>query len=872
MSPEQAELSSLDVDTRTDLYSLGVLLYELLTSTTPFPEQRLRSLAYGEMQRVIREEEPERPSRRLSTMNKERKTAVLRSRGAGGEALGELLKGDLDWIVMKCLEKDRRRRYESASGLADDLERHLANEPVQARPPSAAYRLGKAIRRNRGVFGAVAAIFLALVAGIAVSTWQAVRATRAETRTERIAEQLRKENYAADMHLAGNALESGLPSQARGIIERHRPQTAAISSNTLSAHGDLRGWEWRQLWARTRPVERFTFMKQDYDIGSVVLSPGNRPLIATLVAEGLKIWDFQTRAELKLLEPFASGQGLVFSPDGRWLACGGAGLRVWDTATWKLQQAIPLRDEDGFWILETAFSPDSHLLAGASRLEVKIWSAPTFKEWASLPAYYDFNNGCYFCGLAFSPDGRTLAYGISNNLVQLWDTVLKSPTFQLTGHPASVATLCFSPDGRKLVTGVQNAQPSVRVYDFNYAGACQELMTEGNGVARIRFSPDGKRLAIAGYGNRIQMFNTETWQKIIVYRGHPGAVSSVDFSPDGKWLASSSGDGTIRVWDGDPAAPEPDEKAMPPEVKWSILSPEGETLLTIHTNSTFSLWNAAALQEGPHQTFPGAISKVFYFDWIPMGAAVSPGGKLIAYVRPDGALAVWDVANRREKAFLAFTTNNIGPIRFSYDGNMLAFGEGPCAKVWDLAEKTNRPSFRLPGTVVLSFDFSRDGTQLAIGTDDSAGEIWSLVQPRQIAQFISKSPGRQTSLQIALSSTGRFAASVGYRGLHLWDLQTHGEKLILDRELNIYFWFAFSADESRLAASASGTSGAAIKVIDIQTGAELASFPAPVGPLSFLPDGNTLISLGGDSRLRRFRAAPFTETDAPPAKNPGINK
>jgi serine/threonine protein kinase/tetratricopeptide (TPR) repeat protein len=180
MSPEQATLSGLDIDTRSDIYSLGVLLYELLTGKTPFESKELLQAGVDKMCRTIREKEPARPSARLSTLGQEELTTTAKRRGLLPPKLISLLRGDLDWIVMKCLEKDRARRYETANGLARDIERHLNNEPVTASSPGRIYRLRKLVFRNRLIFSAAALIFLVLVLGVTASTWQAIRARRAE--------------------------------------------------------------------------------------------------------------------------------------------------------------------------------------------------------------------------------------------------------------------------------------------------------------------------------------------------------------------------------------------------------------------------------------------------------------------------------------------------------------------------------------------------------------------------------------------------------------------------------------------------------------------------------------------------------------------
>jgi tRNA A-37 threonylcarbamoyl transferase component Bud32 len=258
MSPEQAEMSGLDVDTRSDIYSLGVLLYELLTGSTPFDATELMSQGIDAMRKTIREQEPVRPSTRFATLKGEDLTTTAKRRSSDSARLVHMLRGDLDWIVMKCLEKDRQRRYETANGLAADLKRHLNNEPIVARPPSAAYKFQKAFRRNKLVYAAGFAVAVALLLGIVVSTWQAVRAKRAEAQAlqsrsdaEKLSNFMLDDFYAqlepsgqyeTVAALAKRAVDyyDGLPKSLRTPdTERNRAMAMARLALVMSRQGDF---------------------------------------------------------------------------------------------------------------------------------------------------------------------------------------------------------------------------------------------------------------------------------------------------------------------------------------------------------------------------------------------------------------------------------------------------------------------------------------------------------------------------------------------------------------------------------------------------------------------------------------------------------
>ena len=268
MSPEQAGLTGEDIDTRSDIYSLGVLLYELLTGRPPFEPERLRRAALDEICRIIREEEPVRPSARMTTLTSDELTETARCRMAYAPRLVGELRGDLDWLVMKALEKDRGRRYANATAMAEDIERYLQHEPVTARPPSALYRLQKLARRNRLACGAAVVVVAALVAGLTVSTWMFFREQQARQQAELRA-------YLSDMNLAARmtAVRMGGLAGAVKLLEswrRHQP--------------DWRGWEWYYLNGLCHQ-DLLTIRADSNQLWSVAWSPdGNR--LATGGTEG----------------------------------------------------------------------------------------------------------------------------------------------------------------------------------------------------------------------------------------------------------------------------------------------------------------------------------------------------------------------------------------------------------------------------------------------------------------------------------------------------------------------------------------------------------------------------------------------------------
>jgi serine/threonine protein kinase/WD40 repeat protein len=353
MSPEQAEMSQLGIDTRSDIYSLGVMLYELLTGSTPLQRARIKKAAFDEVLKLIREEDPPPPSSRLSSST-ETLPAISVQRRMDPAQLAKALRGELDWIVMKSLEKDRTRRYETADGLAKDIERHLADEPVEAGPPSATYRLKKYARKHRTLLTVLSAFSLVLVAGTTISLWLAYRAKEAEHAAvkagddakedrnaavkaredlEVASEKLVRALYVADMNLVKAACDSGQLSRASELLERHRPK---------AGQPDLRGFEWF-YWKRLLQSERDTVPLEGFGAHGTLQS-------------GIAARD----------------GAIAFSKSGRLCAAVQGvdqpvlNVTVWDSSTGKRQNTIPWRDalkeNEKLSIAKLSFSDDESLL------------------------------------------------------------------------------------------------------------------------------------------------------------------------------------------------------------------------------------------------------------------------------------------------------------------------------------------------------------------------------------------------------------------------------------------------------------------------------------------------------------------------------
>ncbi len=814
MSPEQAGESSDDIDTRTDVYATGVLLYELLTGATPFDSKRLRSAAYGEIQRIIREEEPPRPSTRISGWGSTRPETLdtaARSRALQPTKFASTIKGELDWIVMKAIEKDRSRRYDSAGSMAADIQRYLSGYAVQAAPPDRTYLIRKFARRHKGPVIAGTLLSIALFAGLigtSLGFFNAQRQRKVAVEEKNRADENASQARAAESLATRRAYAANMLSASSAI---NNVQFVSASAFLDAAPQLLRGWEWRLLHERL-----------DTSIRAL-------PIANRSTSDRAENYDYAL-----LVHP--DGQSIITSDDYAEPAA-----RSWNALTGQLLHAFA---RPALPDTEPPLRVDASLSANGSRLW--LHSRPVAQRANFVLDTWDVLLGKRIDHAEFAPPhfpGQTarLIPDASRVLFQGVDD-----TWRLTDMAGRVvATLgdsqlamyrSNSPShhGNRLV-GFDRDFRIMTIHDAHSLAPAAIASLDGAMVTASTFSQDNRWLAIGGDGGFAQVFDTASNPPTSVRMPHPARVGNVAFSPDASLLATVAGDRAIRVWDsssGTLLATYPSQRLINSPLAFF---PDGKTIAGQETDGAVRFWDITAEDTRVLRGHCSIVSNAMFVPNNPGGLIASAGWD--GQCGAPGALRLWDA----DSGALVGTLD--GPPTGMIQNQQLA-----CSRDGKFA--------------VLAWSSPVPEQRQVVLVDLRSGQsVWRRPVPRASpTEFVAITPDASAVLLSGISPLG----TVEGHGFHLNVLDPASGEVVRTRELEVRprWAFALSPEGNAILTMPYGREKGeesehpnTMLVLDpttMETVRTIEDVTEPVHTLVFQRDGKQFVTCGWDGAIRLY--------------------
>jgi WD40 repeat protein/tRNA A-37 threonylcarbamoyl transferase component Bud32 len=838
MSPEQVDLATQDIDTRSDIYSLGVVLYELLAGVLPFERESLHDIGFAELQRTIREQEPASPSIRLTNLGQQA-IAIANSRMTQVVPLARRLHRELEWIPLKAMRKDRCRRYKSASDMADDIQSYLNGNPLLAGPETAMYRMQKFVHKHAGSVATAALVSVAVIFGLVVSIIFGCRAEQARQQeadariqveqalmrtefAEKTAQEQRKiaeeqaDKYRNMSYIHGVALADA----------KYRERNQSSARKLLqSCPDDLRHWEWHRLNYVTDEA-LMTLGPPQTGFSSVTVSPdGKRIAAAAMRSEDITIWDAESGNALLTFKGHKNkiAASVVFSPDGKQLVSGGFDntIKVWDVSNGSEIMTLSGHTER---VRYAAVSPDGKRIASCSfDKTVRLWDISTGKELNVLYGHEDLVT----C-VAFSPDGQQIASGSFDQTVRIWDAAAGEQLKSYKVQDHKIITVCFDPSGRRIALGCGDGTIKV----LNVETGEELMLVKGRGwsqslITKIAFSPDGKRLVSSSYDQTVRLWDVASGKEITTLVGHESQVMGVVFTPDGQRIVSAPIVGGIRVWDIG-VEKEGTILAGHREIVRSVVySKDGQRLVSASDDGTIKIWDVSMAREV--RTLRGHEGRVWK-------VAISPDGKHIISGSSDKTIRIWDADSGQTVRIINAHDREVYSVAISPDGKSIISGSVKSVKVWDMLTGEELMAFPGHEDAVHYLAFSPNGRRIA-SADFKTIRIWDASSGKQVMTI----DGHKWLIStILFTPDGDRIITGAYDGtIKVWDSAT-GDQLmtLLGHKENHIESLAISPDGKRIVSG----SFASTKLWDAVTGAELMTISDEYGAmgLAFSPDGKTI--------------------------------